>query len=102
MISLVACGHTLGGVRNTDFPTIVPGAATELVLKKFDGTNAYDDSMCVIFVLIFAWWRDVQLDFSVAEYLNGTTIDPMITISNSTLQSDLRVFSSDGNVTMKR
>jgi len=24
MISLVACGHTLGGVRSVDFPEIVP------------------------------------------------------------------------------
>ena len=59
MISLVACGHTLGGVRNTDFPSIVPGAATELVLKKFDGTNAYDSSMYVVLLLVFAGWRDV-------------------------------------------
>ena len=59
MISLVACGHTLGGVRNTDFPSIVPGAATELVLKKFDGTNAYDSSMYVALLLVFAGWQDV-------------------------------------------
>ena len=42
MISLVACGHTLGGVRNVDFPNIVPGNGT---LMKFDGTDAYDDAM---------------------------------------------------------
>ncbi len=61
MISLVACGHTLGGVRNTDFPEIVPGAATELVLKKFDGTNAYDSSMCVVLIFAFSGWRVVHL-----------------------------------------
>lgn len=45
MIQLVACGHTLGGVRNPDFPTIVTTADT---LTRFDGTDAFDTVVWVI------------------------------------------------------
>ncbi|KAJ7748379.1 heme peroxidase [Mycena metata] len=52
MISLVACGHSLGGVR-------------------------------------------------VKEYLDGTTENVLVVGSNVTTRSDLRIFSSDSNVTMQ-
>lgn len=38
---------------------------------------------------------------SVTEYLNGTTPDVLVITSNATMASDLRVFSSDGNSTIK-
>lgn len=44
MISLVACGHTLGGVRSSDFPEIVPpsgGGQGRLV--EFDTSDEYDN-----------------------------------------------------------
>jgi catalase (peroxidase I) len=42
MIQMVACGHTLGGVRSTDFPQLVdPGAnaATPVFANFVDGTQ---------------------------------------------------------------
>ena len=49
MIQLVACGHTLGGVRSTDFPTVVPPAAdpTTAVFDLFDNTPQFDNVMSV-------------------------------------------------------
>ena len=46
MISLVACGHSLGGVRRADFPDILPpmeGIDNKLVL--FDGTQEFDNTV---------------------------------------------------------
>ncbi|KAF7347937.1 Peroxidase [Mycena venus] len=86
MIGLVACGHTLGGVHNPDFPTLVPPGDIpfEDNIKLFDGTPEFDNAI-------------------VTQYLDGTT-DNLLVIGadgNTTLSSDLRVFSSDGNVTMQ-
>jgi catalase (peroxidase I) len=41
MIQLVACGHTLGGVRSTDFPELVPpGPNTAVpVFQDFDAPS---------------------------------------------------------------
>jgi len=83
MIQLVACGHTLGGVRYPDFPTVVsPGSNTgATVVDLFDETQQFDHNI-------------------VANYLDGTTQDPLIVL-NQTMASDLRVFSADNNVTMQ-
>ncbi|KAJ6631147.1 heme peroxidase [Mycena sp. CBHHK59/15] len=83
MIQLVACGHTLGGVRYPDFPTVVsPGSDTSgTVVHLFDDTQQFDNAV-------------------VTKYLDGSTQDPLI-VSNQTMASDLRVFSSDNNVTMQ-
>lgn len=43
MIGLVACGHTLGGVRAADFPTV--GVHTGLDL--FNGNLSYSRQVCV-------------------------------------------------------
>jgi hypothetical protein len=40
--------------------------------------------------------------FRVTEYLAGTTKNPLVVNSNQTVLSDLRIFSSDNNVTMNR
>lgn len=45
MIQLVACGHTLGGVRYPDFPTVVAGTGSTSVVKLFDGTQQFDHNM---------------------------------------------------------
>lgn len=44
MITLVACGHTIGGVRNTDFPHIVSpkGDSEKPTLENFDPSPQYD------------------------------------------------------------
>ena len=39
---------------------------------------------------------------SVTEYLNSTTQNPLVVTDDVTRRSDMRIFSSDGNVTMNR
>ena len=43
MIALVACGHTLGGVRQADFPLIVTNDETDV--QTFDTTPAFDTAV---------------------------------------------------------
>ncbi|KAF8168633.1 heme peroxidase [Mycena galopus ATCC 62051] len=81
MISLVACGHSLGGVRQADFSLIV----TEEVpsgIQPFASTIGFDNTV-------------------VTEYLDSTTENVLVMGSNISTRSDLRIFSSDGNVTMQ-
>ncbi|KAJ3760046.1 heme peroxidase [Lentinula raphanica] len=80
MISLVACGHTLGGVRQVDFPLVV--VDPEDVLQTFDSTINFDNAV-------------------VSEYLQNTTQNVLVVGPNVTTRSDFRIFSSDGNVTMQ-
>ncbi|KAJ7924129.1 heme peroxidase [Mycena leptocephala] len=82
MISLVACGHSLGGVRKTDFPLIVTEDEPSGV-KTFASTVGFDNTV-------------------VREYLDGSTQNVLVTGSNVTTRSDLRIFSRDGNATMQR
>jgi catalase (peroxidase I) len=51
MIKLVACGHTLGGVRSTDFPELVPPnpSSSAPVFDNFDGTMQFDNIVLVSF-----------------------------------------------------
>ncbi|KAL0056932.1 hypothetical protein AAF712_016453, partial [Marasmius tenuissimus] len=79
MIALVACGHSLGGVRRVDFPEIIHGEDADLEL--FDGTQIFDHAV-------------------ISGYLDGTTSNPLVIGPNATTNSDLRIFSSDGNATM--
>ncbi|KAJ7096699.1 L-ascorbate oxidase [Mycena belliarum] len=83
MIQLVACGHTLGGVRSPDFPTIVsPGSnPSDVVIALFDDTQQFDHKI-------------------ITQYLDSTTQDPLITF-NQTMASDRRIFGSDNNATMQ-
>ncbi|KAF9014093.1 L-ascorbate oxidase [Cyathus striatus] len=82
MIKLVACGHTMGGVRSSDFPQLVPASNTSTPnIADFDTTTSFDNKV-------------------VTEYLDGTTENVLVVTSNTTMASDLRVFSSDGNQTM--
>ncbi|KAJ6483288.1 heme peroxidase [Mycena sanguinolenta] len=81
MIILVACGHSLGGVRQADFPLVV----TEDIptgIQPFASTVGFDNTV-------------------VTEYLDGTTQNVLVVGSNITTRSDLRIFSSDGDVTMQ-
>ncbi|KAJ7786119.1 heme peroxidase [Mycena metata] len=86
MISLVACGHTFGGVTHSAFPTIAPALTDPLNTQSvahFDTTN-------------------VHFDNNVAtEYISGITQNPLVVGSNDTTNSDKRIFGSDGNVTMQ-
>ncbi|KAJ6495460.1 heme peroxidase [Mycena sanguinolenta] len=81
MISLVACGHSLGGVRQADFPLVV----TEDVptgVQLFASKIGFNPTV-------------------VTEYLDSTTQNVLVVGSNVTTRSDMRIFSSDGNVTMQ-
>ncbi|KAE9399622.1 heme peroxidase [Gymnopus androsaceus JB14] len=80
MIALVACGHTLGGVRQADFPLIVTN--TSIDVDTFDTTPAFDTTI-------------------VSQYLQNTTQDILVVGPNVTTRSDFRIFSSDGNATMQ-
>ncbi|KAF8809049.1 L-ascorbate oxidase [Phlegmacium glaucopus] len=84
MIKLVSCGHTMGGVRSSDFPQLVPPnpSSSLPVIDDFDETMQFDNLV-------------------VTDYLRGKTQNVLVTGSNQTLLSDLRVFESDGNLTMR-
>ncbi len=47
MIKLVACGHTMGGVRSSDFPQLVPpnGNSSVPVIDDFDTAMAFDNAV---------------------------------------------------------
>ncbi|KAH9910074.1 heme peroxidase [Xylariomycetidae sp. FL2044] len=85
MIQSVACGHTLGSVREADFPQIVPPGSTP------DGELAMDSTVAVF---------DNKV---VTEYLDGTTQDPLVVGPSvkSQRNSDFKVFNYDRNATIK-
>ncbi|KAK2466683.1 hypothetical protein APHAL10511_000941 [Amanita phalloides] len=86
MIQLVACGHTIGSVRSTDFPNLVAPNASQPDIPVMD---PFDSTM-------------MQFDDRVAtEYLSGSTKNPLVVTPDVTLRSDLRIYSSDQNVTMQ-
>ncbi|KAJ4473733.1 heme peroxidase [Lentinula aciculospora] len=80
LIALVACGHTLGGVRQADFPLVVTDIEEDL--RTFDTTTNFDNTV-------------------VSEYLQNTTDNILVVGPNITTRSDFRIFSSDGNATMQ-
>ncbi|KAH7097002.1 putative L-ascorbate oxidase, partial [Auriculariales sp. MPI-PUGE-AT-0066] len=87
MIGLVACGHTIGGVQHATLPDIVP----ELNDPKNTESNQPFDGTAFKF------------DNHIAtEYIDGTTKNSLVINLNDTLNSDKRIFSSDGNFTMSR
>lgn len=51
MIKLVACGHTMGGVRNADFPQLVPPNPNSTLpdIDNFDQTMQFDNLVLVAF-----------------------------------------------------
>ncbi|KAG5653821.1 hypothetical protein H0H81_010289 [Sphagnurus paluster] len=81
MIGLVACGHSLGGVRKVDFPDIIPESGPDF--EDFDRTEFKFDNAVV------------------TEFLDDTTANPLVRTFNETNRSDLRIFGSDKNVTMQ-
>lgn len=85
MITMVACGHTLGGVHNDNFPEIT-GDTTPLEVHRFESNTSHS----------FSKFDNVV----VTEYLEGNTANLLAYGSNETTNSDKRVFSADGNETM--
>ena len=89
-IALTACGHTMGGVRHSTFPQVVPASA--IGVNNSDGRIAFDDTVAAF---------DVDL---VQQYIDGRGLagGPLVTTTNETVQSDLRLYSSDGNATVQK
>ncbi|KJZ80568.1 hypothetical protein HIM_00418 [Hirsutella minnesotensis 3608] len=83
MIQLTACGHTLGGVHQKEFPELVLPSAK-------DGQSASDTTPAVF---------DNKV---VTEYLTGGTENPLVVGPSVRLNknSDFKVFNSDGNKTV--
>ncbi|VDB90165.1 unnamed protein product [Peniophora sp. CBMAI 1063] len=83
MITMVACGHTLGGVHGKDFPEITFNSSeTNFVhFENDDSFESFDNAV-------------------VTEYLDGNTSNPLAAGANTTTNSDARVFNADRNATM--
>ncbi|KAJ7123044.1 heme peroxidase [Mycena epipterygia] len=85
MIGLVACGHTIGGVHQVDFPLTVENAIT---VGNPDGVVHFDDSF------------DSFDNHIATQWIDGTSVDPLAVGFNETTNSDARIFAADGNQTM--
>lgn len=84
MITLIACGHSIGGVHSVDHPEIVSGPVSPENKASFDTTKGVLDNQVVV------------------EYLNNSTTNPLVRNANDTLNSDKRIFASDDNETMRK
>ncbi|KAF2085263.1 heme peroxidase, partial [Saccharata proteae CBS 121410] len=88
-IALTACGHGIGHVHHSGFPNVVPESAVTPDNTQgginLDSTPHYSDNNVVL------------------EYLGGygQCGGPLVTSSNVTVRSDLRLYESDGNYTMQ-
>lgn len=85
MIQVTACGHTLGGVHNSEFPDLVPANAGKNGEIPLDMTMSVFDNKVV------------------TEYLSGTTQNPLVVGPSIKVSknSDFKVFNADGNKTME-
>ncbi|KAL7962473.1 heme peroxidase [Trichoderma compactum] len=85
MIQVTACGHTLGGVHNTEFPDIVPAGTGLSGEAGLDSSDAVFDNKVV------------------TEYLSGETQNPLVVGPSVRIgkHSDFKVFNSDNNQTME-
>lgn len=86
MIQVTACGHTMGGVHREEFPGLIP--------EGLPGDQVTLDSTVATF--------DNKI---VTEYLDGTSQNVLINPAVDSAfargrNSDFKVFSADGNVTM--
>uniref|UniRef100_L2FB44 Peroxidase n=1 Tax=Colletotrichum fructicola (strain Nara gc5) TaxID=1213859 RepID=L2FB44_COLFN len=82
MITMVACGHSLGNIHSVDFPEMVAGETSEENIAHFDTSPTNFDNAVV------------------TEYLENETANPLVVGVNDTMNSDKRIFGSDGNATM--
>lgn len=81
MIQLVACGHTLGSVHSGEFPNIVPAATGQI---PFDTTRAGFDNR-------------IAVEYVAKNTTNPLVVGPAVGLGRN---SDFKVFSRDGNVTI--
>ncbi|KAK9421597.1 putative Peroxidase [Seiridium unicorne] len=88
-IAMTACGHSLGRIHQSNFPDIVDEDVVDD--NNMDGGVAFDNSPSIF-------------DASVVnEYLNGTGQQGglLVTAPREEDRSDLRLYLSDNNATMK-
>lgn len=88
-IGLTACGHTMGSVHHGGFPDVVDASA--VTATNTNGGANFDTTRAVF-------------DRSVVhEYIDstGNRGGPLVTTANETTRSDLRLYESDGNATMR-
>ncbi|MCJ1460186.1 hypothetical protein MMC28_010565 [Mycoblastus sanguinarius] len=88
-ITLTACGHTMGGVHKATFPQVIENSTG---LTGTDGRAPFDETVA-------------GFDYDTAsDYVDGTGLlgGPLVTTSNVTVQSDLRLYESDKNQTITR
>ncbi|KAI1099860.1 heme peroxidase [Jackrogersella minutella] len=85
MIQVTACGHSIGGVHEGEFPEIVPVGSTSNGEAPLDSTVAVFDNKVV------------------TEYIAGNTTNPMVVGPSikATRNADFKVFNYDGNVTIE-
>ncbi|RDA93476.1 hypothetical protein CP533_2647 [Ophiocordyceps camponoti-saundersi (nom. inval.)] len=85
MIQLTACGHTIGGVHQTEFPDLMPQTGVRNGEAPSDSTvDKFDANI-------------------VTEYLAGKTDNPLVGGPSVKVNknSDFKVFNSDGNKTVR-
>jgi Peroxidase len=90
MIQLVACGHAIGGVGSSDFPTIVNPRSSAAGVDEF-----------------VAFSSGAKNHFSekvASEYLSGNSTNPLLggPCLQSKRCSDTTIFGADGNATMRK
>ena len=89
-IALTACGHSMGGVHANTFPQVVPTSSESSTNQ--DGRVPFDETVGAFDLTV------------VSDYVNwkGDKGGPLVTTTNKTVQSDLRLYSSDSNATVER
>ncbi|KAI0571494.1 heme peroxidase protein [Pyrenophora tritici-repentis] len=88
-IGLTACGHTMGSVHHGGFPDVVDDSF--VTPNNTNGGSNFDTSRAVF---------DAKV---VGEYVHwtGKKGGPLVTSYNDSMKSDLRLYESDGNATMR-
>jgi hypothetical protein len=88
-IGLTACGHTMGSVHHGGFPEVVDD--TFVTPNNTNGGSNFDTT------------RGVFDPNVVGEYVHwtGNKGGPLVTSHNETMNSDLRLYESDNNATMR-
>ncbi|KAJ7702619.1 heme peroxidase [Mycena metata] len=84
MITLVACGHTIGGIHQADFPGSVENATTP---TNPSGVVHFDDTF------------DSFDNHIATQWIDGTSVDLLAVGFNETTNLDARIFQADGNQT---
>ena len=90
-ITLTACGHSVGGVHKATFPQVITSNTTDKITGT-DGRVDFDETVGTF---------DVNV---ASDYVKSTGAKggPLVTTSNVTVRSDLRLYQADQNDTMNR